>query len=131
MMKGYERVPELYGELASTVQPGSIGAFHFDRLYFCSQALKQEAEQAGFRVGHAEVIYPGIATEKFWAEPKPANYVPKKFLIVPRLTRRKRSDDGVAGLKLAREHEVACEPQRLRTGRVGTNGAVAVLCHPA
>src|SRR5687768_7172935 len=57
MMKGYERVPELYGKLVDSVQPASISAFHFDRLYFCSQSLKLEAEQAGFRVGHAEVIY--------------------------------------------------------------------------
>ena len=66
MMKGYERVPELWGKAAATVQPGAISAFHFDRPYFCSQALKSDAEQAGFRVGHAEVIYPGIPTEKFF-----------------------------------------------------------------
>jgi hypothetical protein len=90
LMKGYERVPELYGEKASPLhtQPGSIGAFHFDRLYFCSNALKAEAENAGFRVGHGEVIYPGIATDKFWAEPKPASEVPRKFLIVSRLSAR-------------------------------------------
>ena len=73
MMKGYE----LWGKAAATVQPGSISAFHFDRLYFCSQALKQQAEQAGFRIGHAEVIYPGIPTEKFFAEQKPLGETPK------------------------------------------------------
>ena len=57
MMKGYDRVPELWGKAAATVQPCSITAFEFYRLYFCSQALKAEAEQAGFRVAHADVIY--------------------------------------------------------------------------
>ena len=106
MMKGYERVPELYGKRADNVQPGSISAFHFDRLYFCSQALKQEAEQAGFRIGHAEVIYPGIATEKFWNEPKPVGNTPKKFLIVSRLSAGSGVMTALQALKLARDHEV-------------------------
>jgi glycosyltransferase involved in cell wall biosynthesis len=106
MMKGYDRVPELYGKKSDHVQPGSIGAFHFDRLYFCSQALKQEAEHTGFRVAHAEVIYPGIPTEKFWCEPKPVGDTPKKFLIVSRLSARSGVMTALQALKLAREHEV-------------------------
>lgn len=109
MMKGYERVPELWGKAAATVQPGSISAFHFDRLYFCSQALKMEAEQAGFRVGHAEVIYPGIPTEKFFNEPKPVGNTPKKFLVVSRLSPQSGLMTVLQALKLARDHEVhAC-----------------------
>ena len=106
MMKGYERVPELFGKLAATVQPGSISAFHFDRLYFCSQALKMEAEQAGFRVGHAEVIYPGIPTEKFFCEPKPVGETPKKFLVVSRMSPQSGVMTVLQALKLARDHEV-------------------------
>jgi glycosyltransferase involved in cell wall biosynthesis len=105
MMKGYERVPELYGEGAKP-QPGSIGAFHFDRLYFCSQALKEQAENAGFRVAHAEVIYPGIATDKFWAEPKDASSVPKRYLIVSRLSARSGVMTALQALKVAREHRI-------------------------
>jgi glycogen synthase len=106
MMKGYERVPELWGKAAATVQPGSISAFHFDRLYFCSQALKNEAEQAGFRVGHAEVIYPGIPTEKFFNEPKPVGNTPKKFLVVSRLSPKSGLMTVLQALKLARDHDV-------------------------
>jgi glycogen synthase len=106
MMKGYERVPELYGKLAASVQPGSINAFQFDRLYFCSQALKFEAEHAGFRVGHAEVIYPGIPTEKFFTEPKPVGDTPKKFLVVSRLSAASGVMTVLQALKLARDHEV-------------------------
>ena len=67
MMKGYDRIPEVYGEAAeiARVAPNSIPAFRFDRLYFCSQALKEATEKAGFRVNHAEVIYPGIPTQQF------------------------------------------------------------------
>ena len=106
MMKGYERVPELWGKAAATVQPCSINAFHFDRLYFCSQALKAEAEQAGFRISHAEVIYPGIPTEKFYSEPKPVGDTPKKLLIVSRLSAQSGVMTVLQALKLARDHEV-------------------------
>ncbi len=108
MMKGYERVPELYAEGSSplTVQPGSIGAFHFDRLYFCSQALKAEAENAGFRVAHADVIYPGIATDKFWTEAKPPSFVPKRYLIVSKLTAQSGVMTALQALKAARENKI-------------------------
>jgi glycosyltransferase involved in cell wall biosynthesis len=106
MMKGYERVPELWGKAAATVQPCSINAFHFDRLYFCSQALKAEAEHAGFRVSHAEVIYPGIPTEKFYADQKSVGETPKKFLIVSRMSPQSGVMTVLQALKLARDHEV-------------------------
>ncbi len=106
MMQGYERVPELYGKLAGNVQPASINAFHFDRLYFCSQALKAEAEQAGFRVGHAEVIYPGIPTEKFFSEPKPVSNTPRKFLVVSRLSAQSGVMTVLQALKVGRDHEI-------------------------
>jgi glycogen synthase len=111
LMKGYERVPELYvgSHSSPDVQPGSIGAFHFDRLYFCSQVLKHEAEIAGFRVGHAEVIYPGIPTEKFWSEPKPLSITPEKFLIVSRLSAQSGVMTALQGLKLARDHGVKAQ----------------------
>jgi len=103
MMKGYERVPELFGKNASpeTVAPNSIGAFHFERIYFCSAALKAQAENAGFRVGHAEIIYPGIATDRFWCDPKPASHVPRKFLIVSRLTPQSGVMTALQGLREA------------------------------
>jgi glycosyltransferase involved in cell wall biosynthesis len=87
MMKGIERIPEVYGrpELVANVQPDSITAFRFDRLYFCSRALKQSTEQAGFHVSHGEVIHPGIATEHFVGDVKPATAPIKRLLLVSRL----------------------------------------------
>jgi glycosyltransferase involved in cell wall biosynthesis len=87
LARGYDRVPQVYGEgeqLAS-VEPNSIAAFRFDRLYFCSQALKSATVEAGFRVRHAEVIYPGIPAQNFVNEIKPPTAPLARFLIVARL----------------------------------------------
>lgn len=88
LMKGYERLPQVYGgprDLAA-VSPNSISAFRFDRIYFCSQALKSETEEAGFRVAHAEVIHPGLQTQHFVGELRPAKASISRFLVVGSLT---------------------------------------------
>jgi glycogen(starch) synthase len=89
MMKGYERLPQVYGSEAelAAVQPNSITAFRFDRCYFCSHSLKETTERAGFRVNHAEVIHPGIATQQYVGEVKPGSSPVKKILIATQLTR--------------------------------------------
>ena len=40
-------------------------SINFPHIYFCSEALKRIAENAGYNVGHGKVIYCGIETEKF------------------------------------------------------------------
>lgn len=108
MSKGYDRVKELYGPVAAleNVQPNSIGAFNFPRLYFCSEALKAEAERAGFRVNHADIIYPGIPTDRFYAEVKPASAPVKKFLIVSSLHALSGVMTALDALRQARENKV-------------------------
>ncbi len=93
MRKGYERLPMLFGhaKAIAAVEPNSIPSFRFDRIYFCSHALKQLTEQVGFVVSHAEVIYPGIQTQQFIGEIKPASSPMTKFLIVEKLDK----DSGV------------------------------------
>lgn len=93
MRKGYERLPTVYGDAKTlaTVQPNSIPSFRFDRIYFCSQTLKQLTETVGFVVTHAEVIYPGIQTQQFIGEIKPGSAPVEKFLIVSKLDK----DSGV------------------------------------
>ena len=90
LMKGYDRLPNVFGDEAAlaSVPPNSIGEFRFDRLYFCSESLKNDTMQAGFRVSHAEVIRPGIATELYVGEVKPASTPVAKFLTVARLEER-------------------------------------------
>jgi glycosyltransferase involved in cell wall biosynthesis len=103
MMKGYDRVPALYGnaQARAAVAPGSITAFRFERMYFCSQALKRLAERVGFAVSHTDVIYPGI-TGSFVGQIKPAGAPMKRFLIVSRLTEGSGVMTALEALKLAR-----------------------------
>lgn len=108
LAKGYDRVKELYGPPGALerIEPNSIGAFSFPRLYFCSQALKAEAEQAGFRVAHGEVIYPGISTDRFIGEVKPSSAPVTKFLLVTRLTPASGVMTALDALRQARENQV-------------------------
>ncbi|HEV7928444.1 MAG TPA: glycosyltransferase family 4 protein [Verrucomicrobiae bacterium] len=104
LMKGYDRVPALFGgakELAS-VEPNSIGGFRFDRIYFCSEALKNLAERVGFLVRHAGVIYPGISPACF-GEIKPANAPITKLLLVARLNEESGAMTALKALKIARK----------------------------
>jgi glycogen synthase len=107
MMKGIDRIPEVYGrpEIVANVQADSIAAFRFDRLYFCSRALKQATEQAGFHVRHGEVIYPGIPTEHFVGDVKPATAPLKKFLVVSSLDESSGVMTAVQAMLRARENK--------------------------
>jgi glycosyltransferase involved in cell wall biosynthesis len=108
MMKGYERVPQVYGdtETPGAVEPNSIAAFRFDRLYFCSRALKEATLQAGFRVDHAEVIYPGIPTQNFVGEIKPAKAPTEKLLVVARLDAHSGAMTAVRALRMLLANQI-------------------------
>jgi glycosyltransferase involved in cell wall biosynthesis len=103
MMKGYDRLPGLYGDAKArgAVAPNSLAGFRFDRIYFCSQALKELTERVGFVVNHAEVIYPGI-TSGYVGEIKPAGAAMRKFLVVSRLTEESGVMTALKALKIAR-----------------------------
>ena len=103
MMKGYDRVPALYGDAKAraAAAPNCITGFRFDRMYFCSQALKELTGRVGFAVGHAEVIYPGL-TGAFVGAIKPAGAPMRKFLIVSRLVEESGVMTALKALKLAR-----------------------------
>ena len=85
LMKGYDRMPELYVE---NPQPNSLNAFRFERIYFASPWLKEAAEQAGFQTAHADIIYPGIPTQTFIGEVKPGSAPIEKLLVVSSLHKR-------------------------------------------
>jgi len=109
LTKGLDRLPEVYGppETMAQVEPNSIGAFQLDRLYFCSQALKDLTQLAGFRVSHAEVIRPGIATELFVGDVKPSSAPMTKFLIVTNLVPEGGVMTALEAVKKARESKVS------------------------
>jgi glycogen(starch) synthase len=85
LMKGYDRMPELYVD-APVV--GSLNAFRFERIYFASPWLQEAAAAAGFQVSHGEVIYPGIPTQSFVGEVKASSVPVEKFLVVSALHKR-------------------------------------------
>jgi len=103
LMRGYDRVPGIFGEGKdrAAVEPNSIAGFRFDRIYFCSQTLKHLTEQVGFCVRHAEVIYPGI-TAAYIGDIKPASVPMKRFLIIARLTEESGVMTALKALKIAR-----------------------------
>ena len=109
MMKGYERVPEVFGDpdVIQKVRPNSIAAFHFNRLYFASQFLKTQTENAGFQVSHGEVIHPGVATDLFYGEIKPQTAPIKKLLVVARLHAACGVATALEAVRQARESRVA------------------------
>ena len=84
LMKGHDRMPELYIE---NPLHNSLNAFRFERIYFASPWLKESAEAAGFQVSHAEIIYPGISTQTFVGEVKPGTAPVEKFLVVSTLNK--------------------------------------------
>jgi glycosyltransferase involved in cell wall biosynthesis len=103
LMKGHDRMPELY---ADNPLPNSLNAFRFERIYFASPWLKEAAENAGFQVRHADVIYPGIATQSFVGEVKPATAPMEKFLVVSSLHKRSGVLTAVKAIQQLRKNNV-------------------------
>lgn len=100
---GTSRLPAVFDQQADTgFKPNSIGAFHFQRLYFSSPALQTATAEAGFRVAHGEVIHPGVDTRLFHGEVKPASAPVKKFLVVARLTPHCGVATAIEALKFVR-----------------------------
>lgn len=108
MMKGYDRLPQVYGDAAARieVEPNSINAFRFFRLFFCSQSLREKTAASGFQVNHGEVIYPGLPAEQFTGEIKPPAAPVEKFLVVAHLDEKSGVRTAIQALQLARESKL-------------------------
>src|SRR5213078_221285 len=78
----------------------------FERIYFASPSLKEAAETAGFQVAHAEVIYPGIPTESFIDEVKPASAPVEKLLLVTPLHKRSGALTAVKAIQQLHKNKV-------------------------
>jgi glycogen synthase len=104
LMKGYDRIPALFGDGKdrATVEPNSIAGFRFDRVYFCSQALKDLTERVGFCVRHAGVIYPGI-TAAYVGAVKPPGTPISKLLLIGSLTKDSGALTALKALQVARQ----------------------------
>jgi glycosyltransferase involved in cell wall biosynthesis len=104
LMKGYDRIPALFGNVKAraAVEPNSIPGFRFNHIYFCSQALKNLTEQVGFCVRHAAVIYPGI-TAAYIGAIKPPGTPIAKLLLVSNLSKESGALTALRGLEIARK----------------------------
>lgn len=70
--------------------PTNPGAHaRFQRLYFCSKALRKLTASAGFEVMHGAVIYAPVDIQKFSGTPKHESNPLKKLLWVGRLSQDK------------------------------------------
>ena len=81
----------------------------FQRLYFCSKALRKLTASAGFEVMHGGVIYCPVDIERFDGEPVDADRVMKELLWVGRLA----PDKGVMTALKAMHHVKREFPGRL------------------
>ena len=108
LQPGVDRLPELFRpDLASTPPPpNSINSFRFPRLYFCGQTLKEATEAAGFRVNHADLIRPGLPSQGFVGEIKPANVPMEKLLFVGRLNKASGLLTAAQALPLLRAKQI-------------------------
>ena len=108
MMRGIDRIPEVYGPPndVAQVSPNSISAFRFERIYFCSRALKETTDQAGYQVSHGDVIYPGIPARLFVGEAKPESSPFKKLLVVSPLDEASGVMTALQALQQARQNKL-------------------------
>ena len=104
MGRGYDRIPGIFGQGKdrAAVEPNTVAGFRFDRIYFCSHALKLLTERVGFCVNHADVIYPGI-TAAYIGDIKPASALVSKFLVVAQLNEHSGVSTALQALKIARQ----------------------------
>ena len=107
---GVDRIPALYDhdDAPGSVEPNSIHDLPLRRLYFCSRALQQTTENAGFHVSHGAVIYPGIPTQLFRGEVKLASPTTMKFLVSAALVKDSGVMTAVQALRIVRERGAKC-----------------------
>jgi len=74
----------------SSVAPtGAISSIRFNRISFCSQALRDITAAKGYAVGHGAIIYCPVDISRFQGEPAPASQILHKLLYVGRLAEDK------------------------------------------
>jgi glycosyltransferase involved in cell wall biosynthesis len=90
LIAGLRRLPGVFDAAHAPTRSdaNTSASFRFDRIFFISHALRLQTEQAGFRVGHGDIIHPGVATEQFFGEPSPPNEPTARFLAVCGLDRQ-------------------------------------------
>ncbi|MCF7708661.1 MAG: glycosyltransferase family 4 protein [Verrucomicrobia bacterium] len=91
------------GERMRRLPPLFMLQFRWRRMYFCSEALKEETLDAGYDVENAPVFYPGIQTQRFGSEVKPPDARVEKLLIVGSMDETSGAMSVLEALRLCRE----------------------------
>ena len=74
----------------------------FQRIYFCSRALREMTLSAGYDVGHGKIIYCPVHPRFFQGEPPPPNTELRRCLYVGRLAEDKGVMTALRALALLR-----------------------------
>ena len=99
-LRGLARITGLRSRLQQSAPTNPHSQLKFQRLYFCSKALRKLTAAAGFEVMHGAVIYAPVDIEKFSGAPKPASEPLRSFVWVGRLA----PDKGVMTALKAMKH---------------------------
>ena len=75
--------------LHNTAPTNPLRHMKFQRIYFCSQRLRQIAVDAGYKLAHGAVIHCPVNIERYHGEVKPASQPVKKLLYAGRLSEDK------------------------------------------
>ncbi|MEO6183908.1 MAG: glycosyltransferase family 4 protein [Verrucomicrobiota bacterium] len=86
-----------------TAPTNSTGQFVFQRIYFCSRALRDFTAAAGFNVQHAAAIYCPINIHRFSGEPRTARQPLQRLLYVGRLTEDKGVMTALRAMSLVKD----------------------------
>ena len=79
-----------------------IRRLRFERIYFCSRALRDLTAAAGYPVNHAAVIYCPVHLRYFNGQPSPPRQVMRRLLYVGRLAQDKGLMTALRALALLR-----------------------------
>lgn len=75
----------------------------FQRIYFCSAALRDLTARKGYAVSHGGVIHCPVDVARFQGEPRPASAPLKKLLYVGRLSEDKGALTALKAMALVRD----------------------------
>lgn len=89
LVRAFAKLSGLRAFCHSFAPTNSPRHLRFQRLYFCSKALRKLTAGAGFEVMHGAVIYAPVDTKKFFGEPKLPEQPVRKLLWVGRLAEDK------------------------------------------
>lgn len=84
LTRGYDRMPEIYGEREPVVngRGRAVAGFRFDRVFFASRYLRNLALEAGYPAGDSAVVPCLVSTQTYQGAVRSAQSPLRKVLVV-------------------------------------------------